>query len=146
MISHFMRRARRGVALRLRTMSSAQTPTAQSSLSTAHTCTRSALSSTCQAAAAIARFFFAPLSRWCRCGRHAHVAGCGTGSRHGLCPGRTHTSVRTSGAGVRWPSLITAWAIASAGGPLGDEGGGARYLSGHGSRRMSSLSVTSAIV
>ena len=47
--------------------------------------------------------FFAPLSRRCRCGRHAHVAGCGTGSRHGLCPGRTHTSVGASVAASRPP-------------------------------------------
>ena len=48
---------------------------------------------------------------------HAHVAGCGIG--------RTHTSVRASGAGIRGPSLITAWAMAS-GGPLVDKGGVAR--------------------
>ena len=59
--------------------------------------------------------FIAPLSRRCRCGRHAHVAGYGTGSRHRICLGRTHTSVRTSRAGTRGPSLTTAWAIASGG-------------------------------
>ena len=73
----------------------------------------------------------------CRCGRHAHIAGCGTGSRHRLCLGRTHTSVRASvisvasgvisqviadpgvlwgiavacGAAIRGPSRPTAWEI-----------------------------------
>ena len=68
------------------------------------------------------RLFLSPLSRPCRCGLHTHVAGCGTGSRQDSVPWpHAHLSVRASGAGIRGPSLRTAWAMAS-----GGEGGGAR--------------------
>ena len=88
------------------------------SIRTAHTHARSALASTCSGSRSRCSFVFvAPLSRRCRCGRHAQVAGCGTGSRHRLCLGRTHTSVRASGAASRRPAR----AIAG-----GGEGGGAR--------------------
>ena len=94
------------------------------SLSEAHTCLHlGTLSSTCQAQPQpLLVCFVAPLSLRCRCGRHAHIAGCGMGSRHGICPGRTHTSMRASGAASRRPARV----IASAG-----EGGGARPRAAH---------------
>ena len=122
MIHTFMRRARRGVALHLRSHERRTGPrrrrTHTAHLYPQHTHARSAHSR-----ALVRRLkpllvcFFAPLSRWCRCGRHAQVAGHGTGSRHRLCLGRTYTSVRALGAASRRPAR----AIAS-----GGEGGGAR--------------------
>ena len=123
--SHFVRRARRGVwrsvfcshERRATAPRRRRTPTAH--LYPQHTHARSALSSTCHAAAAAARLFSSPRSHVGVgvVATHILIAGYGTGSRHGLCLGRTHTSVRASGAASRRPAR----AIAS-----GGEGGGAR--------------------
>ena len=108
-----MRRARRGVALRLcpRERRHRTLPHSYStSLSAAHTCyigTLEHLSGSCSRCS----FGSLPLS-------HVGVGVDAThtlravvhGSRHRLCPGRTHTSMRASGAGIRGPSP-TAWAI-----------------------------------
>ena len=121
--SHFVRRARRGVALRLRsherrhcTSSSAHSYSTSLSAQHTHMLDRHSRALVRQPQPLLV-CFVAPLSRRCRCGRHAHVAGYGTGSRHRLCLGRTHTSVRASGAASRRPAR----AIAG-----GGEGGGAR--------------------
>ena len=123
MTSHSMRRARRGVALRLRsherrhrTPRRRRTPTAH--LYPQHTHARSAFSSTCQAAAAAARLFSSPLSH-VGVGVDATHISCGLWYRQPprLCLGRTHTSVRASGAASRRPARV----IAS-----GGEGRGAR--------------------
>ena len=144
-----MRRARRGAALGLRSHMSAataprrrRTPTQHISISAAHTCytsqhSRALVRQLRPLLVTLVSSRFAALSRRCRCGRHAHIAGCGTGSRHRLCLGRTHTSVRASvisvasgvisqviadpgvlwgiavacGAAIRGPSRPTAWEI-----------------------------------
>ena len=119
MISHSMRRARRGVALRLcpRERRHRTLPHSYStSLSAAHTCyigTLEHLSGSCSRCS----FGSLPLS-------HVGVGVDAThtlravvhGSRHRLCPGRTHTSMRASRAASRRPARV----IAS-----GGEGGGA---------------------
>ena len=62
----------------------------------------------------------APLSRRCRCGRHAHVAGCGTGSRQDSASAARTPRGEGSGAASRRRSSVHI--SATAGTPAHDGG------------------------